>query len=142
MNKGGHEAPFRRRIALVGVALAAVATAGCFSFKPNVQLETRWLKSMVFEGGAVRADYKSDVAGCWRATQAAAGRLGLRITDKKEQTLLAGEMQDGKSFKIELNPLASQWTEIRIIIGTFGDEKRSEKIHKTIYEDLSAGSKQ
>jgi hypothetical protein len=100
---------------LVAVGVVAVAGAGGW----------QWYK------GEIKAIEQAPLDKCWNATLAAMKDLEYPVTYKAKDAL-AAELKavnsSGKTIDINLKKLDNNSTEIRVRVGTFGDEPLSRTI--------------
>jgi RNA binding exosome subunit len=86
-------------------------------------------------GGELKSTEEVSLNRAWNATQQAMKDLGFTITSKEKHALNSQLIAKGaanKRIKIKLNKQSNMLTEIRIRVGTFGDESLSLKILERI----------
>ena len=88
-----------------------------------------------YVGGELKTVEEVSLNRAWDATQKAMNNLGFTITSKEKDAFnskLIAKSVANKIIKIKLNRQSNMLTEIRIRVGTFGDESMSLKILESI----------
>jgi hypothetical protein len=91
--------------------------------------------AVAYIGGELKSTEEVSLNRAWKATEMAMRDLDFRITDKTKDTLdaqLKASGGDGKEIQVVLKRISKSRTEIRIRVGTFGDESLSLQILDTI----------
>jgi len=93
--------------------------------------------------GEIKTTEGSSLNQTWDASLAAMKDLQFTVTDKSKDALsgyLTAQTADNKTIKINLKYISNTSTEIRIRVGTFGDESLSRIILNKINSHLTGGS--
>ena len=91
--------------------------------------------TVAYVGGELKTVEEVSLNRAWDATQKAMNNLGFTITSKEKDAFnskLIAKSVANKIIKIKLNRQSNMLTEIRIRVGTFGDESMSLKILESI----------
>jgi hypothetical protein len=91
--------------------------------------------TVAYVGGELKTVQKVSLNKAWNATQKAMKDLGFTITSKEKDAFnskLTAKGVANKIIRIKLNKKANMLTEIRIRVGTFGDESVSLEILERI----------
>ena len=91
--------------------------------------------TVAYVGGELKTVEEVTLNRAWNATQKAMNNLGFTITSKEKDAFnskLIAKSVANKIIKIKLNRQSNMLTEIRIRVGTFGDESMSLKILESI----------
>jgi hypothetical protein len=94
---------------------------------------------IAYEKGELRSTQNGSLDQTWEATQAAVQELQLPVVDKTKDGLnaqLEARTGNDKKIHIRLKKEGEALTEIRIRIGTFGDEAQSRSILDAIKKRL------
>ncbi|MHC4543959.1 MAG: DUF3568 family protein [Planctomycetota bacterium] len=100
--------------------------------------------SAVYSSGKLYAVSSQDLNRVYAATLAAMKQLEIEVTEKNKDVFYAkvvGEVADGRTITIRMEPGADKGTDLRIQTSRFGNEERSRVIYKKIQENLKSGSK-
>jgi hypothetical protein len=94
-----------------------------------------------YKGGEVRYTGELSLNEVWDAAQKALRDLGYAVTSKERHVSdtpcqLTAEKEGSKRIRVTLNRQSDVVTEIRIRIGTFGDESLSRLILEKVEEQL------
>ena len=87
--------------------------------------------TIAYVGGELKSTQEVSLNRAWKATQIAMRDLEFNITDKGKDVFDAEVMASGaagKKIKVALKKISDTRTEIRIRIGTFGDQSLSLQI--------------
>ena len=91
-----------------------------------------------------RGEHKSvetaPVYRVWLATLVALDELGLRVERERFQThrgYAVARREDGKPIKVEVLRQSSRLTQLRIRVGTFGEESLSKLIAERVHAEVS-----
>lgn len=91
--------------------------------------------TVAYIGGELKASEQIALDRAWSGTQAAMDSLGFTVTSK-EKDAISGELiargASDKKITVKLKKQTDEVTEIRIRIGTFGDESMSRQILEEI----------
>ena len=88
-----------------------------------------------YVGGELKSTEKVSLNRAWNATQKAMNNLEFTTTSKEKDAFngkLIAKGATNKTIKIKLNRQSDTLTEIRIRVGTFGDESLSLQILESI----------
>jgi len=91
--------------------------------------------TVAYIGGELKSIEEVSLNRAWKATERAMRDLDFRITDKAKDALdaqLKASGADGKKIEVALKSISKSRTEIRVRVGTFGDESLSLQILDTI----------
>ena len=91
--------------------------------------------TVAYVGGELKTVEEVSLNRAWNATQKAMKDLGFTITSKEKDAFnskLTAKSVANKIIKIKLNRQSDMLTEIRIRVGTFGDESLSLQILESI----------
>ena len=91
--------------------------------------------TVAYIGGELKSTEAVSLNRAWKASQMAMGDLGFKITDKDKDAFDAELRASGagrKKIRIALKRISDTSTEIKIRIGTFGDESLSRQILEKI----------
>ena len=91
--------------------------------------------TVAYVGGELKTVEEVSLNRAWNATQKAMNNLGLTITTKEKDAFdgqLIAKGTANKTIKIKLNKQSDTLTEIKIRVGTFGDESLSLQILESI----------
>ena len=98
----------------------------------------------VYSGGSLYAVSGKGLDSVYSATLAAMKQLEIEIAEQNKDVFYAkvvGNIADGRTVTIRIEPGADKSTELRIKTSSFGNEERSRVIYKKIQENLKTGSK-
>lgn len=98
----------------------------------------------VYSRGSLFALSGKDLDSVYAATLAAMKQLEIEIAEQNKDVFYAkviGNIADGRTVTIRIEPGADKSTELRIQTSSFGNEERSRVIYKKIQENLKTGSK-
>ncbi|MGB2807242.1 MAG: DUF3568 family protein [Sedimentisphaerales bacterium] len=98
----------------------------------------------VYSRGSLFALSGKDLNSVYAATLAAMKQLEIEIAEQNKDVFYAkviGNIADGRTVTIRIEPGADKSTELRIQTSSFGNEERSRVIYKKIQENLKLGSK-
>jgi Protein of unknown function (DUF3568) len=113
--------------AAVGAAAGAGAGVGTYSY----------IK------GELEATYSVPIEEVWPHTVAALEGLQLHI-DNKQMDSLGGRVEarraDGTPVMVRLKPVGERSTTVGVRVGTFGSQKKSQRIHDAIQKQLSGSA--
>ena len=87
--------------------------------------------AVAYIGGELKSTEEVSLNRAWKATERAMHDLDFRITDKAKDALeaqLKASGAGGKKIQVVLKRISKGRTEIRIRVGTFGDESLSLQI--------------
>ena len=87
--------------------------------------------TVAYIGGELKSIEEVSLNRAWKATERAMRDLDFRITDKTKDALdaqLKASGADGKKIQVALKRISKSRTEIRVRVGTFGDESLSLQI--------------
>ena len=93
--------------------------------------------------GEAKATEAASLNQTWDATLAAMKDLEFTVTEKSKDALsgnVTAQTADDKTVKVKLKYISKTSTEIRIRVGTFGDENLSRTILNKINGHLTGGS--
>ncbi len=124
--------------ALVGLSLL-VSLGGCVTTAvgggPNVAVGTYSYFTRTLD-----VIYGIPLADIWPITLAAVESLQLRI-DRQNVDGLGGSIEarraDGTPVQVQLKPVGERSTRINVRVGVLGDRAQSERIHRTIRNQLN-----
>lgn len=90
-----------------------------------------------YKGGEVRYEGELSLSEAWDATQRAFSDLGYAVTSEERHVSdapcqLTAEKEGSKKIRVTLKRQSDAVTEIRVRVGTFGDESLSRLIIKQI----------
>jgi hypothetical protein len=122
----------RQRIIFALICASLLATSGCLLFWVGAGAGAA---TAVYLKGELRTTEHVPLDQAWQATLRAMTSLGIPITERAKDALsasLQGRTGDQKDVTVTLVSKAHHWTEIRIRVGTLGDEARSRRILETI----------
>jgi hypothetical protein len=91
--------------------------------------------AVAYIDGELKSTEEVSLNRAWKATEKAMCDLDFRITDKAKDALdaqLKASGASGKKIQVALKRISKNRTEIRIRVGTFGDESLSLQILDTI----------
>lgn len=91
--------------------------------------------TVAYIGGELRSTEEVTLNRGWKAAQMAMRDLEFKITDKGKDVFdaeLRAAGASGKKIKVVLKKISDTRTEIKIRVGTFGDESMSQQILETI----------
>ena len=91
--------------------------------------------SFAYIKGELKSTEEVSLNRAWKATQMAMDDLEFHTTDKAKDAFdaeLSASGAGGKKIKVALKKISATSTEIRIRVGTFGDESLSRKILEKI----------
>jgi hypothetical protein len=120
--------------------LAALMLAMCGCGRPQIIGSD----AAVYSGGKLYAVSSQDLDRVYAATLATMKQLEIEVTEKNKDVFYAkvvGEVADGRTITIRMEPGADKGTDLRIQTSRFGNEERSRVIYKKIQENLKIGSK-
>lgn len=98
----------------------------------------------VYSGGSLYAVVGKDLNSVYTATLTAMKQLEIEIAEQNKDVFYAkvvGNIADGRTVTIRIEPGADKSTDLRIQTSRFGNEERSRVIYKKIQENLKIGSK-
>ena len=120
-----------RRIQLL-VLISLVALGGCTTVYPSTSAGAgRYNRA----SGWLSWTYPAPLERTYQAAVAALEGLDLRMQTKMLDGLegrLKALRADRTAVKVYLKPVTDRTTEVRVKVGTFGDQDQSEHIHKDI----------
>lgn len=119
------------------VAVLMLAVFGCG--RPNI-IGTN---AAVYSRGKLYAVSGHDLNGVYTATLAALKQLEIEVTEKNKDVFYAkvvGNIADGRTVTIRMEPGADKATELRINTSRFGNEERSRVIYGKIQQNLKSVS--
>lgn len=90
---------------------------------------------MRYSQGSLLAVESAPMDKVWRASRAALGSLDITELEAQGSTLAAyidGRTPDLKKVSVKMRPLSETKTELKIRIGTFGDESLARMIYEKI----------
>lgn len=85
--------------------------------------------------------YNANLDRTWAATMAALQDMNIRVEKSTKDGLgatIEGERADGRDVKIKQEPTENGHTQVKIRVGTFGDQAESEAIQRRIADRLRA----
>jgi hypothetical protein len=91
--------------------------------------------TVAYIGGELKSTERVSLNRAWKATQTAIADLELIMTEKAKDAFdaeLKATGAGGKKIKVALKRISDSTTEIRIRVGTFGDEPLSLQILESI----------
>jgi hypothetical protein len=115
------------------VAILVLAICGCG--RPNI-IGT---DAAVYSKGNLYAVSSQDLNKVYAATLATMKQLEIEVAEKNKDVFYAmvvGEVADGKTITIRMEPGADNVTELSIKASTLGNEERSRAIYKQIQQNL------
>ena len=129
---------------LMAVLMASLLalTSGCFLFVVGAAAGGG-AAGYAWVNGEVKITEGSSINQTWDASLAAMKGLEFTVTDKSKDALsgyVTAQTADNKTVKINLKYISNTSTEIRIRVGTFGDEDLSRIILGKINSHLAGGS--
>jgi len=95
--------------------------------------------TVAYVGGELKSTEKVSLDRAWGATQTAMGDLGFAITDRHKDVFNAELNARGvevKKIRIALKKISDNSTELKIRVGVFGDEAKSQQILQAIKQRL------
>ena len=95
--------------------------------------------SYAFITGELKATEDVSLDRAYQSTQQAMKDLEFTITSKQKDALygeVIARRASGEKVAVKLNKKSNSLTEIKIRVGTFGDESVSRQIHETIKKHL------
>ncbi|MHC4691622.1 MAG: DUF3568 family protein [Planctomycetota bacterium] len=98
----------------------------------------------VYSRGSLYAVAGKDLDSVYAAALAAMKQLEIEVTEQNKDVFYAivvGEIADGRTVTVRMQPGADNGTELRIKTSSFGNEERSRVIYKKIQDNLKTGSK-
>jgi hypothetical protein len=93
--------------------------------------------------GEIKTTEAASLNQSWDASLAAMKDLEFTVTEKSKDALsgnVTAQTADNKTVKIKLKYISNTSTEIRIRVGTFGDENLSRTVLNKINSHLKGGS--
>jgi hypothetical protein len=129
---------------LMAVLMASLLalTSGCFLFVVGAAAGGG-AAGYAWVNGEVKTTEGSSLNQTWDASLAAMKDLEFTVTEKSKDALsgyVTAQTADNKTIKINLKYITNTSTEIRIRVGTFGDESLSRIILGKINNHLTGGS--
>jgi hypothetical protein len=129
---------------LMTVFLASLLTLtnGCFLFVVGAAAGAG-AAGYAWVNGEVKTTEAASMNQAWDASLAAMKDLEFTVTDKSKDALsgyVTAQTADNKAIKINLKYISNTSTEVRIRVGTFGDENLSRTILNKIRNHLPGGS--
>ena len=124
------------------LALLVTLTNGCALFVVGAAAGAG-AAGYAWVDGEVKTTEASSLNQTWDASLAAMKDLEFTVTDKSKDALsgyVTAQTADNKTIKISLKYISNTSTEIRIRVGTFGDESLSRIILGKINSHLTGGS--
>ena len=124
------------KLSLVAVLMLAVCGCG----RPAL-IGT---EAAVYSRGALYAVYDKDLNSVFEASVKALEQLEIDVSEKNKDVFYAkvvGQVADGKSITIRMEPGADNVTEIRINASTLGNEDRSRAVYAKIQQNLRGYSR-
>jgi hypothetical protein len=118
------------------VLLSLVVLGGCTTVYPNT---TAGSGTYNRASGWLSWAYPVPLERSYQATLVALERLDLRIQTKTLDGLegrIKAIRADRTTVKVYLKPITDRTTEVKVKIGTFGDQEQAEYIHKNIRTQL------
>lgn len=120
---------------LCALALLLTIGAGCVAIAAGAGAGG----TVAYIRGDLEATLEADVNRATTASEAAIKELGFALVKRAVDTtggeVIARTAQD-KKVSIELERASEKVTNVRIRVGTFGDEERSQLILETIQQEL------
>jgi hypothetical protein len=120
--------------------LAGLVLAVCGCGSPNI-IGT---DAAVYSTGTLYAVSSQNLNSVYAATLAAMKQLEIEVTEQNKDVfyaLVVGEVADGRTVTIRIEPGENNVTKLRIKASTMGDEERSRVIYEKIQQNLKSGSK-
>ena len=117
-------------------------TNGCFLFVVGAAAGAG-AAGYAWVDGEVKTTEAASLNQTWAASLAAMKDLEFSVTDKSKDALsgsVTAQTADKKTIKINLKYISNTSTDIRIRVGTFGDETLSRTILGKINNHLTGGS--
>jgi len=117
-------------------------TNGCFLFVVGAAAGAG-AAGYAWVDGEVKTTEAVSLNQTWDASLAAMKDLEFTVTDKSKDALsgsVTAQTADNKTIKINLKYISNTATEVRIRVGTFGDESLSRTILGKINSHLPGGS--
>jgi hypothetical protein len=114
------------------VLMSLVALTGCTTVYPSTSAGAGTYNRA---SGWLSWTYPMPLERSYEATLAALGELNLRVQSKTLDGLegrIKALRADGKTVRVYIQPVTNRTTEVRVKIGTFGDQEQAELIHKSI----------
>jgi hypothetical protein len=123
---------FRKILFVLFVLLCPIITAGC---APLIIGGAAGAATMAYVGGELQSSENAPIDKTWNATQQAAANMGFIVTEREKdatQARMVARTSDNKDVTIRLEREAKEITNVRVRVGTFGDEQRSRAIMEEI----------
>ncbi|MHC4083619.1 MAG: DUF3568 family protein [Planctomycetota bacterium] len=98
----------------------------------------------VYSRGNLFALSGKSLDSVYAATLAAMKQLEIEVAEQQKDVFYAivvGNIADGRTVTVRMQPGAEKSTELRIRTSSFGNEERSRVIYNKIQENLKTGSK-
>ena len=95
--------------------------------------------SYAYVTGELKATEAVSLENAYHAAQQAMSDLEFTVTNKQKDAFYAevnARRASGKKITVKLNKKSSSLTEIKIRVGTLGDESMSQQIHETIKKHI------
>jgi hypothetical protein len=91
----------------------------------------------VYLHGELYHSYSVPIAKAWKAAEEVVAEQEMKVSRKyienmEKTRVIIGQTRDRHDFQIRLEAKAEDVTQIRVRIGTFGDEAYSQRIHDAI----------
>jgi hypothetical protein len=126
----------KRLVPLIASAILLVSTTGCVALLVG---GAAGAGAVAYQRGALVSTEAASLETTWNACRAAVKKLEfvetLNKKDALEGTLEAKTAQD-KTVTFSLHRLTDTTTELRIRVGTFGDEALTRQIHDAVRKAL------
>ena len=120
--------PVRALFGACVLAGAAAALPGCLALAVGA---AAGVGTYAYVEGELKTMFDSNLDRTWDATRAAIDDLQFRVEESTKDALgarLVAREADGKTVKINEEAKGGNLTEVRVRVGTFGDEAQSRLI--------------
>ncbi len=129
-----------KKLLTIGMAAVLLALAnGCALFVVGAAAGVAGAGGYAYYKGEVKATEPTSLDRVWNATRAAMKDLEFPVTSQGKDALegdLTARNASGKKIEIEMTKISDSATELRIRVGTFGDEALSRTILAKINSHL------
>lgn len=140
MNKDPMNSAKKQKLAIVFMLIVSpLVLTGCLAAAAVGGGAVAGAGTIAYIKGELKATEGHSIDETWAATEKAIAELNFLVINKVKDAVSAElkcQTADGKTVNIELKRIADNLTEIKIRVGTFGDEALSRYILNKIQANL------
>jgi hypothetical protein len=126
----------KQAVGLLAIVGLAMTCGGCLLLAAGAGVGAG-VGTAQYVRGELSQAYAAPIDNAWEATLAAVSEMKMKPTEKSIDNMdqnrwVKGKTEENRDFDIQLGAMSRDVTNIKIRIGTFGDEAYSRKIQDVI----------